>query len=110
MNTNRVRVQSERADAADNQQATTDNRRLIASLAAFLALAPAYAQTPHDPRPDEFVQGCLGVEIAVRNLRKEETPKEIILKPVVIDKTNYQPYEVPIEQRQCPKLSETATK
>lgn len=54
MNTNRVRVQSERADAADNQQATTDNRRLIASLAAFLALAPAYAQTPHDPRPDEF--------------------------------------------------------
>lgn len=57
-----------------------------------------------------FVQGCLGVEIAVRNLRKEETPKEIILKPVVIDKTNYQPYEVPIEQRQCPQLSETATK
>jgi ribose transport system substrate-binding protein len=56
-----------------------------------------------------FVQGCLGVEIAVRNLRKEQTPKEIILKPVVIDKTNYQPYEVPIEQRQCPKLSEAAT-
>jgi hypothetical protein len=27
----------------------------------------------------------------------------------VIDKTNYQPYEVPIEQRQCPKLSEAAT-
>jgi ribose transport system substrate-binding protein len=57
-----------------------------------------------------FVQGCLGVEIAVRNLRKEQTPKEIILKPVVIDKTNYQPYEVPIEQRECPKLSEAATK
>jgi ribose transport system substrate-binding protein len=56
-----------------------------------------------------FIQGCYGVEIAVRNLRKEGTPKEIILKPKVIDKTNYQPYETPVEQRQCPKLSEAAT-
>lgn len=57
-----------------------------------------------------FIQGCYGVEIAVRNLRKEATPKEIILKPKVIDKTNYQPYETPVEQRQCPKLSDAATK
>ena len=57
-----------------------------------------------------FIQGCYEVEIAVRNLRKEGTPKEIILKPKVIDKTNYQPYETPVEQRQCPKLSEAATK
>ncbi len=56
-----------------------------------------------------FIQGCLGTEIAVRHLRKEATPKEIILKPVVIDKTNYQPYETPIEQRACPKLADVAT-
>ncbi|MFZ1884540.1 MAG: sugar ABC transporter substrate-binding protein [Rhodoplanes sp.] len=56
-----------------------------------------------------FIQGCYGVEIAVRNLRTEGTPKEIILKPKVIDKTNYQPYETPVEQRQCPKLSDAAT-
>ena len=56
-----------------------------------------------------FIQGCLGIEIAVRNLRKEPTPKEIILKPVVIEKSNYQPYETPVEQRTCPKLSEIAT-
>jgi len=56
-----------------------------------------------------FIQGCLGTEIAVRHLRKQETPKEIILKPVVIDKTNYQAYETPIEQRQCPKVADTAT-
>src|SRR5215471_18049720 len=56
-----------------------------------------------------FIQGCLGTEIAIRNLRKQETPKEIILKPVVIEKSNYQPYETPIEQRTCPKLSETAS-
>jgi ribose transport system substrate-binding protein len=53
-----------------------------------------------------FIQGCLGVEIAVANLRKQRTPKEIVLKPVVIEKSNYQPYEIPVEQRTCPKLPE----
>jgi ribose transport system substrate-binding protein len=53
-----------------------------------------------------FIQGCLGVEIAVRNLRKESTPKEIILKPVVIDATNSSPYETPVEQRTCPTLAD----
>jgi len=56
-----------------------------------------------------FIQGCLGTEIAVRHLRKEATPKEIILKPVVIEKSNYQAYETPVEQRQCPKLADMAT-
>ena len=56
-----------------------------------------------------FIQGCLGTEIAVRHLRKQPVPKEIILKPVVIDKTNYQPYETPVEQRACPKLADVAT-
>jgi len=56
-----------------------------------------------------FIQGCLGTEIAIRHLRKESTPKEIILKPVVIDKGNFQAYETPVEQRQCPKLAETMT-
>jgi ribose transport system substrate-binding protein len=55
-----------------------------------------------------FIQGCLGTEIAVRHLRKEQTPKEIILKPVVIQKSNYQPYETPVEQRQCPILADMA--
>lgn len=56
-----------------------------------------------------FIQGCLGVEIAVRNLRKQQTPKEIILKPVVIDSTNYKPYETPVEERSCPKLDDIAS-
>jgi ribose transport system substrate-binding protein len=56
-----------------------------------------------------FIQGCLGTEIAIRNLRKEATPKEIILKPVVIEKSNTGPYEVPVEQRACPKLADVAT-
>lgn len=57
-----------------------------------------------------FIQGCLGTEIAIRNLRKQPTPKEVMLKPVVIAKTNYQPYEKPVEQRECPKLDEVVGK
>ncbi|HEY0441573.1 MAG TPA: sugar ABC transporter substrate-binding protein [Xanthobacteraceae bacterium] len=56
-----------------------------------------------------FIQGCLGTEIALRAIRKQPTPKEVMLKPVVIEKSNYQPYETPTEQRQCPKLGEVVT-
>jgi ribose transport system substrate-binding protein len=55
-----------------------------------------------------FLQGCLGVEIAVRNLRKQPVPKEVNLKAVVVDKTNYQPYETPMEKRTCPDLDSVA--
>ena len=53
-----------------------------------------------------FIQGCIGTEIAVLNLRKQSTPKEVMLKPIVVDKTNYAPYEVPVEQRTCPTLEQ----
>jgi ribose transport system substrate-binding protein len=56
-----------------------------------------------------FIQGCLGAEIAIRSLRKEPTPKEIILKPVVIEKGNFNAYETPVEGRTCPKLGDVAT-
>jgi ribose transport system substrate-binding protein len=55
-----------------------------------------------------FIQGCLGTEIALMHLRQQPTPKEIILKPVVIEKANAQPYETPVEQRSCPKVAEMA--
>jgi ribose transport system substrate-binding protein len=55
-----------------------------------------------------FVQGCLATQIAIRNLRKQPTPKEVNLKAVVMDKTNYQNYETPIEQRPCPTLESVA--
>jgi ribose transport system substrate-binding protein len=51
-----------------------------------------------------FLQGCLGTEIAIRNLRNLRTPKEVMLKAVVMDKTNYRDYETPVERRACPKL------
>jgi ribose transport system substrate-binding protein len=53
-----------------------------------------------------FIQGCIGTEIAVRNLRKQATPKEVMLKPIVVDKTNFAPYETPVDQRACPTLEQ----
>ena len=46
------------------------------------------------------------MQIAVRNLRKQTTPKEVVLKAVVIDKTNLTAYETPVEQRTCPTLEQ----
>ncbi len=53
-----------------------------------------------------FLQGCVGTMIAIRNLRKQPTPAEFLLPPVVVDKTNYKPYDVPAESRSCPKWEE----
>jgi ribose transport system substrate-binding protein len=55
-----------------------------------------------------FIQGCLAAQIAVRNLRKQATPKEISLKAIVMDKTNYQDYETPMERLTCPTLDSVA--
>jgi ribose transport system substrate-binding protein len=57
-----------------------------------------------------YQQGCLAAEIAVRHLHKQEAPKEVILKSVVVDKTNYQPYETPMDKRTCPTLDNVAKK
>jgi ribose transport system substrate-binding protein len=54
---------------------------------------------------DTFAQGCLAVEMAVRAIRKENVPQELILKPTVIDKTNYAPFDQPLDKRECPTLS-----
>jgi ribose transport system substrate-binding protein len=57
-----------------------------------------------------FEQGCLAAEIAIRNLRRQPTPKEINLKAVVMDKTNYQDYETPMERRSCPTVDGVAAR
>jgi len=53
---------------------------------------------------DTFAQGCLAVEMAVRSVRKQDVPRELILKPTVIDKTNYAPFDQPLDKRECPTL------
>jgi ribose transport system substrate-binding protein len=54
---------------------------------------------------DTFAQGCVGVELAVQALRKAAAPQQVLLKPVVVDKTNAAPFDQPYEQRQCPTLA-----
>jgi ribose transport system substrate-binding protein len=53
-----------------------------------------------------FVIGCLAVEIASKSLHKQPVPKEVVLKPVVYDKANFQQYEARAEMRECPTLEE----
>jgi ribose transport system substrate-binding protein len=53
-----------------------------------------------------FVIGCLGVEAAVRNLRKQEVPAELAVKPIVYDKDNYQKYQARIDQKECPTVED----
>jgi ribose transport system substrate-binding protein len=55
-----------------------------------------------------FVQGCVGTMIAIRALRGQPVVTEIMLKPTVITKDNYQPYDVPPESRVCPSWDEVA--
>lgn len=56
-----------------------------------------------------FVQGCVSMMVAIRTLRKEPVVNELVLKPTVVDKTNYQPYDVPLESRICPKWEDVAS-
>ncbi len=53
-----------------------------------------------------FVQGCIGTTIALRALRNEPIVHEVVLPPTVVEKSNYQPYDVPIEKRTCPTWDE----
>jgi len=56
-----------------------------------------------------FLQGCIGTIIAARTLRKQPVVPEILLKPTVVSKENYQPYETPVESRTCPTWEQALT-
>jgi ribose transport system substrate-binding protein len=53
-----------------------------------------------------FTQGCLGTMMAIRSLRDQPIINEIVLKPTVITKVNFQPFDVPLDQRACPTFEE----
>jgi ribose transport system substrate-binding protein len=50
-----------------------------------------------------FMQGCVAMMTAVRELRKLPVQKEVIFPAMVVDKSNYQQLDVPVESRSCPK-------
>jgi ribose transport system substrate-binding protein len=55
-----------------------------------------------------FAQGCLATMIAIRALRHQSVVSEIVLKPTIITKDNYQPFDVALEARICPTWDEAA--
>ena len=59
---------------------------------------------------DTFAQGCLGVAMAVNYLRKAAVAAEVMLKPLVVDKTNNAPFDQPYDKRECPPLAGVAAK
>src|SRR5262249_55853000 len=55
-----------------------------------------------------FGLGCLSREIAARNLKKQAVPQEVVLKPAIYDKANFEKYEQRVEMKKCPTLDEVA--
>ncbi len=55
---------------------------------------------------DALKIGCIATEAALRHLRGETVPAEIILPVTIVDRSNYQPWDKPLEQRECPRWSD----
>jgi ribose transport system substrate-binding protein len=53
-----------------------------------------------------FKIGCMAARAAVRHLDGEPLPAQIILPAEVIDRSNYQAWLIPVEQRTCPDWEE----
>lgn len=51
-----------------------------------------------------FEEGCVAAQLAIRAIRKQAVLKEVILRTVVVDKSNVGPYEGPLEKRTCPTV------
>lgn len=57
---------------------------------------------------DALKISCIATEAAIRHLRGEPVPGEIILPVSIVDRSNYQPWDKPLEQRECPRWSDVA--
>jgi ribose transport system substrate-binding protein len=55
---------------------------------------------------DMFKIGCTATRAAVRHLKGEPLPENILLPAKIIDRTNYKSWLVPVEQRTCPEWAE----
>jgi ribose transport system substrate-binding protein len=57
-----------------------------------------------------LIDGCLGAEMAVRLVKKQAVPKEVLAKTSVVDKTNLAPFQTPLDKRSCPSYETLAGK
>ena len=55
-----------------------------------------------------FKIGCTAMRAALRHLKGEPLPEKIMLPAEIIDKTNYQAWLVPVDQRACPEWNVVA--
>lgn len=55
---------------------------------------------------DALKISCVATEAAIRHLRGETVPREIILPVQVVDRVNYKAWDHPLEARACPRWSE----
>ena len=51
---------------------------------------------------DGFMHGCMGAIAAVRHLRNLPVPETFDFMVSVINESNYEPLDIPLEQRICP--------
>lgn len=51
---------------------------------------------------DAMKISCIATEAVIRHLGGEAVPGEIILPVTIVDRSNYQAWDLPLEQRQCP--------
>ena len=56
---------------------------------------------------DAMKISCIATEAAIRHLRGEPVPGEIILPVSIVDRANCAPWDRPISERQCPGWSDT---
>ncbi|HKA45717.1 MAG TPA: sugar ABC transporter substrate-binding protein [Burkholderiales bacterium] len=52
---------------------------------------------------DALKISCVATEAAIRHLRGEAVPHEIVLPVQIVDFANCQPWDRPLEERECPK-------
>ena len=58
---------------------------------------------------DGFMHGCFGAMAAVRHIRNLPVPEVVDFPITVIDDTNYQGLDLPLEQRVCPAWESVVT-
>jgi len=52
---------------------------------------------------DALKIACIATEAAIRHLRGERVPPEIILRVQIVDRGNYAAWDRPLEERECPR-------
>jgi ribose transport system substrate-binding protein len=57
-----------------------------------------------------LIDGCLGAEMALRLLKKQPVPKQVLARTTVVDKSNFAPFQTPLDKRPCPSYESIAGK